>query len=396
MTLRAFSPLKRIEDLQHRMVYAGIDVVMLSYSRSVLYYAGTVQPAVLIVTLDDYHLIVTSGFDSAAEETWIALDHVRPGNGYKHAKEWLGKQGVKAGRLGLELDVIPTVLYFKIAEIFPRMTVSDVSRVILEQRKIKDAKEVEDTRDACRMVHQGHLRILEVLRQGMTELELSAEVEHAHRKAGHEGLYFVRQFDFFMGRGPVASGANLSRIAGKVQSITGVGLSRSIPLGASRKEIGIGEMIVVDVPTICNGYHSDQSRTYVLGKAPEGCKALYQGLKEIADRVIEELKPGMRSDHLYELAVGFAEERDLEPFFMRIGRDRKKIPFIGHGVGLELNEAPMLSPRSNDILEEGMIFALEMEMTNGPSEVVKLEDTVLMTEAGPELLTITPRGLHEV
>ncbi|MEJ2719383.1 MAG: Xaa-Pro peptidase family protein [Deltaproteobacteria bacterium] len=296
----------------------------------------------------------------------------------------------------MELDILPTALYFRIAETFPRMTISDISRVILEQRKIKDSQEVEATREACRMVHQGHTRILEVLRDGMTELELSAEVEDAHRKAGHEGLYFVRQFDFFMGRGPVASGENLSRIAGKVQSITGVGLSRSIPLGASRKEIRTGEMVVVDVPTICNGYHSDQSRTYVLGKAPWGCKALYEGLKELADRVLQELKPGMRSDRVYEQAIGIAEELHIEPAFMRIGRDRKKIPFIGHGVGLELNEPPMISPSSSDTIEEGMIFALEMEMTNGPSEVVKLEDTILVTADGPELLTITPRGLHEV
>ena len=155
-------------------------------------------------------------------------------------------------------------------------------------------------------------------------------------------------------------------------------------------------MIVVDIPTYYQGYHCDQSRTYVVGKAPEACRSIYQGVKEIADRMIKVLKPGIRCDHAYETALGFAAELNLEPFFMRLGRDRKKVPFIGHGVGLELNEPPMLGQNSDETIEEGMIFALEMEMTHGPGEVVKLEDTLLMTSEGAELLTLTPRDLHEV
>jgi Xaa-Pro aminopeptidase len=119
-------------------------------------------------------------------------------------------------------------------------------------------------------------------------------------------------------------------------------------------------------------------------------------VKEIADRIIKVLKPGIRCDHVYETALGFAAELHLEPFFMRLGRERKKVPFIGHGVGLELNEPPLLGQNSKETMEEGMIFALEMEMTSGPGEVVKLEDTLLMTSEGAELLTLTPRNLQEV
>jgi Xaa-Pro dipeptidase len=396
MGIQPFSPLKRITDLQERMVEAGADVLLLNYSRSLFYYAGTTQPSFLAVTPDDYHLIVTSGFDFAIEETWLHPNQVSPGKGYEEVKERLKKWGIERGRLGMELDILPTALYLRISKMLPQFAVSDISKMILEQRKIKDAKEVEDTRESCRIVHQGHKRILEILREGITELELSSEIELAFRKAGHEGFYFIRQFDFFMGQGVLASGENLSRIAGKVISISGIGLSHSLPLGASRKKIRRGEIIVVDIPTYYQGYHCDQSRTYVLGKPPESCKSLYQGVKEIADRMIQVLKPGIRCDHAYETALRFAAELDLEPFFMRLGRDRKKVPFIGHGVGLELNEPPMLGQSSKETIEEGMIFALELEMTNGPGEVVKLEDTLLMTSEGAEFLTLTPRELHEV
>jgi Xaa-Pro dipeptidase len=369
---------------------------LLNYSKSIFYYAGTTQPSILIITPEDYHLIVLRGLDSAIEETWLNADKVSPGRGYGDAKERLKRWEIYNGYLGMELDILPTYLYLKLSKMLGEFSIIDVSKLILEQRKIKDAKEIEYTREACRIVHQGHQRILDVLCEGMTELELSSEIEDAHRKAGHEGLYFIRQFDYFMGRGPVASGENLSRIAGKVESISGVGLSPSIPMGASSKKIKKGEMIVVDIPTYCHGYHSDQSRTYVLGKSPGSSKSLYQGMKEIADRIIQVLSPEMSCDYLYNMAQKFADELGMEPYFMRLGNNSKKVPFIGHGVGLELNEPPLLRKNNQDPLEEGMIIALELEMTNSPHEVVKLEDTILITYEGAEILTITPRDLHEV
>jgi len=396
MGIRPFNPLKRIADLQERMAGAGMDILLLNYSRSVFYYTGTTQPSILVVTPKNYHLIVTSGFDSAIEETWLKPDRVSPGKGYEDMKGRLKRWGIESGRLGMELDILPTALYLRVSKMLPQLTMTDISKMVLDQRKIKDAKEVEDTRESCRVVHQGHARVLEVLHDGMTELELSAELENAYRRAGHEGFYFIRQFDFFMGQGVRAAGEKLSKIAGKVQSISGVGLSHSLPLGASLKKIRRGEIIVVDIPTYYQGYHCDQSRTYVVGKAPEACRSIYQGVKEIADRMIKALRPGIRCADAYETALGFANELRLEPFFMRLGKNHKKVPFIGHGVGLELNEPPMLGQNSDETIEEGMIFALELEMTNGPGEVVKLEDTLLMTSEGAQLLTLTPRDLHEV
>ena len=396
MTIKSFRPLKRISALQKRIVGADILAVLLNYSKSIFYYAGTTHPSILIITPEDYHLIVLRGLDSVIEKTWLDPDKVCLGRGYGDVKERLKKWKISGGYLGMELDILPTYLYLKLSKMLSEFKIIDVSKLILEQRKIKDAKEIEYTKEACRIVHQGHQRILDVLREGMTELELSSEIEYAHRKAGHEGLYFIRQFDYFMGRGPVASGENLSRIAGKVESISGVGLSPSIPMGASLKKIKKGEMIVVDIPTYFHGYHSDQSRTYVLGKSPGSSKSLYQGMKEIADRIIQVLSPEMSCDYLYNMAQKFADDLGMEPYFMRLGNNSKKVPFIGHGVGLELNEPPLLRKNNQEPLEEGMIIALELEMTHSPHEVVKLEDLLLITSEGVEILTITPRNLHEV
>ncbi len=336
------------------------------------------------------------GLDRVLEETCLDTDRISSGKGYKDAKEWLKTRKIEQGTLGMELDILPATQYFQVSELFSEFGIIDISGLILEQRKTKDPQEIESTREACRIVHEGHLRILDVLREGMTELELSSEIEDAHRKAGHEGLYFIRQADFFMGLGPLASGVNLSKIAGKIQSITGVGLSPSIPIGASTKTINKGDMIVVDIPTHYRGYHADQSRTYVLGDPPDICRTMYDGMKEIADQIIEMLRPGISCDDLYKKAIKVAEEIGMSSYFMRLGVDPKKVPFIGHGVGLEVNEPPLLGKNNHEVLEEGMIIALELEMSASIGEVVKLEDTILITSDGVEVLTITPRDLHKV
>ena len=388
--------LMRIKKLQKALSSTSADSLLLNYSRSTLYYAGTTHPSILIVTPEDYHLLVMRGLDRVLEETCLDTDRISSGKGYKDAKEWLKTRKIEQGTLGMELDMLPATQYFQVSELFSEFGIIDISGLILEQRKTKDPQEIESTREACRIVHEGHLRILDVLREGMTELELSSEIEDAHRKAGHEGLYFIRQPDFFMGLGPLASGVNLSKIAGKIQSITGVGLSPSIPMGASTKTINKGDMIVVDIPTHYRGYHADQSRTYVLGDPPDICRTMYDGMKEIADQIIEMLRPGISCDDLYKKAIKVAEEIGMSSYFMRLGVDPKKVPFIGHGVGLEVNEPPLLGNNNHEVLEEGMIIALELEMSASIGEVVKLEDTILITSDGVEVLTITPRDLHKV
>jgi Xaa-Pro aminopeptidase len=335
--------------------------------------------------------------EHVAYESWLPGEKISEArNGFKDIAGILKKLGVTGGVMGMETDVTAAAFYIRMTGSFSQCKIVDVSKIMLEQRKIKDAGELECIRQSCRIVHAGHERILEVLREGMTEIELSAEIEDAHRRAGHEGLYFHRQFDFFMGRGVLASGEDLSRIAGKIQSITGMGLSPSMPLGASRRKIKQGDMIVVDIPTLYRGYHSDQSRTYVIGKAPAACIDLYQGMKEICDRTIQHLRPGVSCADLYEKALSVARENGLEPYYLRLGGNPEMLPFIGHGIGLEVNELPLLSRSNRDVIREGVVTTLEIEMWKSVREVVKLEDTIAVHADGAEILTLSPRELCEV
>lgn len=397
MAIQEFNPRNRMKSLQAGLHDAGIDVALLGYSKSLYYYAGTTQPSYLVVTPHDFVLLALKGHGHTGQETLLPAEKVcQAKSAFKDIAGFLKSWGIGGGTLGMELDVTPATVYLRTAGTFPQFEILDVSKIILEKRMIKDAGEIECIRQSCRIVHAGHERIINCLREGMTELELSAEIEDAHRRAGHEGQYFIRQSDFFMGRGPVASGDNLSRIAGKVQSISGVGLSPAIPLGASRRELKKGDMIVVDVPTFCHGYHSDQSRTYVIGKAPPPCRDLYSGMKEVCDRTIEYLRPGVTCADVYEKALSTAQEIDMEPRYLRLGGNPEILPFVGHGIGLELNELPLLSRGNRNVIREGMVTTLEIEMWLSEREVVKLEDTLVVHAEGAEIVTISPRELCEV
>jgi Xaa-Pro dipeptidase len=386
----------RIPQLQGRMAQAGIEAAVILYSRDLFYYTGTAQPAFLLVTQDDHALLVRWGWDFVLRETWLDRGAVRHWSGYEDLRGFLRGRGLNRGHIGLEMDVIPAEIYLKILEACRGFEARNITPMILEQRMIKDDNEVEWTRAACRIVHAGHERLLRVFREGMTELELSSEIERAHRAHGHEGEYFMRQFDFVMSRGPVVSGENLSKISGRIRSISGIGLSPSVPAGASDRAIRKGDLLMVDIPTHYRGYHADQSRTYSVGRPSALAKRLHDALKEIADRTLEDMRPGVSCAHLYRSAMEISRGLGTDGFFMRIGTEAAPLDFIGHGIGLDINEPPLIGPRGGFSLKPGMTLALELVMTASPREVVKLEDTLLVTPGGGELLTITPRELHEL
>ena len=151
----------------------------------------------------------------------------------------------------------------------------------------------------------------------------------------------------------------------------------------------------MDLPTVYNGYHCDQTRTYIVGKASASIRALYYGLKDISDYVIAGISPGKKCSEIFHLAWERARELKLEKYFMSFG-ERHNTSFIGHGIGLECNELPMVSPHDHSVIESGCTVALDLHMLHPGVGAVKLEDTVLVTGAGAEILNVSPRDLIEV
>jgi len=386
----------RIKILQKEMTNNGLGGLLLFYSRDIMYYTGTAQPSYLVVLPDDYFLFVRSGLDFALNDVFVNNEKVREerrlGNIFK---EIFSRRESGNKKIGTELDILTAEQFKDMEKTFCGYEFVNASPIILEQRKKKDSSEIEKIIKACEAIHYGHEAVLSTLKEGVTELELAASVENAHRLAGHEGIFFIRQPDFFMSRGPISSGSNLFRISGVVYTITGVGLSSSVPAGPSRRRISKGEPVMVDIPVLVEGYHADQTRTYCLGKASMEIKSMYDDLAAIADHLINHMKPGMKCSEIYRAAVEKAKELGRSDHFQSFGKG-KKSRLIGHGIGLELNEPPVPSEYDNSKLDDNYVIALDMHMMDEAAGVVKLEDMILIREEGNEILTKSPRQLFEI
>lgn len=387
-------PETRVTQLQHTLAAQGFDAVLLCYSRDVFYYAGTAQSAILLVTPNAYLLFVRRGWEFVLQETWLPRERLHRGGHLESLRRSLEELGVRSGRLGLTLDVLPADLFLKVRDVFDHFELADCSHLILEQRMVKDPEEIAAIRGACEILDEGHRRILASLRPGMTELELAAEVEDAHRRAGHEGAFFMRRFDFVMSRGPLASGPNAMRMSGFANTVTGVGLSAAVPAGPSQRELRPGDLVVVDIPACFHGYHGDQTRTYAVGTASEEVRDLFARLREISDRVLAALHDGVEAGTLYRIARSAADDLGVVEYFL--GHGERRAEFVGHGIGLELNEPPILMPSNRATLQAGCAVAIELHLTHPGYGTVKLEDTALVTARGTECLTRSPRELIEV
>jgi Xaa-Pro aminopeptidase len=365
---------------------------ILFHSRDVYYYSGTAQPAYLVVLPDDYRLFVRRGYETAAGESGYERERiVQEGSLEAIARRMF--PGEEPGmKVGTEMDVLTLSQARAMERVLGMRELVDVSSDILDQRSVKDAQEVESTRKACSAVHAGHMAVLSSLRAGMSELELAAAVEHAQRLAGHEGCYFMRLPDFVMSRGPLASGPNLRQTSGTLFTLSGAGLSPAIPTGASRRIIEDGDMVLVDIPACIEGYHADQSRTYAVGQTDPRALEMFQRLRGVADCLISRLRPGMTCGEAFALAGTEAQALGIGDSFLGF-QTGAKAHFVGHGIGLELNEAPLLARKNGKVLKAGMTLALEMHLMEPEGFALKLEDTVIVNPDGVEILTSSPREL---
>lgn len=384
----------RIKVLQKRLSDRQIDAAILTLSRDLFYYTGTAQPCLLLVTPDDYRLLVRRALDFVEKETFLKKEKIENKGSLDYALETLAGLGVRSGKLGLELDVIPAELYLKIESIFGNYELTDISTNILLQRMQKDEEEIAAIQEACRIMDAGHRRVLETLHPGMTELQLAAEMEYGQRRAGHEGTLSMRHFDFYISRGPLSSGVNLFKVSGFANTITGIGLSPAIPAGPSDTKINKGDLIIIDVPTCYKGYHSDQTRTYLLGNPSDEVKELFQKLRDISDHTIMFLKEGVTSREVFETAYDRAKRLDVAEYFL--GLQPRKADFVGHGIGLDANEPPIIAHNSDLELLRNFVLTIELHLTHPKHGAVKLEDVVLVKENGSHMLSITPRELFIV
>jgi Xaa-Pro dipeptidase len=383
---------QRLAALLERLAQARVDAALLTHPRDVLYYAGTARPATLLAGPRQAVLYVRRGLEWARREATV--ERVEPGGGWGGVVAALGEQVPGGGRLGVTLDVLSAQLYLRLGEAFPRWTLVDISELVLAQRMVKDADELEATRQAAAIADAGHAALAEALRPGVSELELATVVEAALRQAGHEGYQPLRHPHARGGGVFLMSGENLTVRGGHGLVVTGAGLSAASPYGASRRRVEAGDLVVLDIGATSMGYTADESRTYVVGPATAAQRALFDAALAVEAAVLGALRPGTPVADVYA-AAETALARGASPFF---APGELALPgFVGHGIGLELDEPPVLWPRQDGPILAGMVLAVEIEV-GAPAAglMVKVEDSAVVGDDGARWLTAAPRYLIEV
>jgi Xaa-Pro aminopeptidase len=225
----------------------------------------------------------------------------------------------------------------------------------------------------------------------MTELELGAEIEAEARRHGHQGFIRARRFNLECFYGHLLSGENGAVPSWMDSPTGGTGLSPAFGTGLGTRRIQENEPVMLDYAGAVDGYHSDQARVFSLGPLPEDMVKGHAACIEILEEVVGGLRPGAKAGEVFARARAAADRLGYADRFMNTGP--AQVAFVGHGVGVELDEIPYLAANSDMPIEAGMVLAVEPKIVFPGRGIVGVEDTVRVTTGDPEYLTVTPREL---
>lgn len=351
-----------------------MDGAVISQNADLFYFSGTAQDAYLLVpSKGQANLFVKKSFERAKEES--NLQKIMQIKSLKELSKSLIDRGI--GTLGLELDVLPAKSYLYWRKLMEGVELVDVSTEILLQRMVKSDYEVEMVRDAAQLMDEVHQKIPEILTPGMTEIDFASQVEALARKRGHEGFTRFRGFNQELYFGHILSGES-GGVPTYLDSPTGgSGLSPAFPQNAGRKEIEPHNPISVDYVGVVGGYISDQTRMYSIGELKDGeLLEAFELALDIQEKLMKRAKPGRVAGEIFEIALRMADEAGYTDNFMGHGETRSQ--FVGHGVGLEVNELPIMGKGSGTTLEEGMIISFEPKFVFPDRGVVGIENTFMV------------------
>ncbi len=392
---------ERCRKLQLRMREAGTQGCLVTQNVGIYYYTGSMQTGYLFVPAEgEPTYYVRRSVVRAIKESRVRTEELGSFRafGMRLAADypWLEPSacGEDKPLIAADLDVMPAQLYLLMQEAVPQVSWTDGSTMLREARSVKSAAEIGKISVAAEVVAEALDIGLAALKEGMTELELMAIIENAIRLRGHIGVMRMRGYNQEIMTGVVAAGEAAAEPSYFDGPAGGRGLSEAAPMGASTRPIRRGEPILIDIGCCIDGYTIDQTRTAVIGTLPADLRAAYETAVAIVRRTETLLKPGAIPEALYAEALAMADEAGLAGHFMGYGQDQAK--FLGHGIGLEIDEWPVLARGFRAPLEAGMVIAVEPKFTFPGRGVVGIENTYVVTETGCRTLTRSEEKLFEI
>jgi Xaa-Pro aminopeptidase len=350
---------RRIELLRERMAGANVDAFFTLAAPNMRYLTGfTGEEGYLLALHDGMHLVVDGRFMTQAQEECPWAD-VTLYTG--HFSRLIANLLVAshAHWLGFEKERVSFAQAEQMRAAFPSVTMVPTESVVEGMRIVKDAGELGIMRAAGRVADKAFNAMIGQLKAGMTENDVAALLEYEMRKAGAQGTSF--------------------------STIVGSGARGALPHGiASGKVIESGDVIVIDFGVNYEGYMSDCTRTVALGEQPADVLDVYAKLRGAQQLGLDCIKAGVSSRSVDTAVRGKLDESGLAQYFTH---------GLGHGVGLEIHEAPRLSQGTDTVLEPGQVVTCEPGVYLPGRYGMRIEDSVIVTATGFESLTELPKEL---
>lgn len=392
----AYEITNRLARLQAIMQENSIDAALILQPTDLFYFSGTIQQCHLYIPAEGTPLLFArKSYQRAVAES--PLPEVIPISSTKKIREILKARGIKnLCRLGMELDVLPANLYLLYLNLFEQVDIIDISPFIRSVRALKSPFEIEIISEAARRADQVASHVTQLLRPGVTEIELAGQVESFARKLGHQGVVRMRLWGNELFYGHLMSGASAAVPSYLASPTGGASTSPAVAQGPGYKPIGCNEPILVDYVFALNGYIADHTRIFSLGALPDELMKAHEAMRRIQAEIKNAAVTDVPAGTIYEMAVGLAAESGFADHFMGVESDSQRIRFVGHGIGLELDEYPFLAKGQKMVLEKGMVIALEPKCIFPGKGVVGVENSFVVRENGLEQLTTYPDDVIEI
>jgi Xaa-Pro aminopeptidase len=351
---------KRVEGLKKYLKDKELDSAIVYKPENRRYLCGFTGTSGYVIITEDRELFVTDfRYVQQASDQCKGFDIIEHNN-ERTLYDILNELGLK--KLGFEDEYVTVSQYNEFMEKLNNIELNPLKDTLNKLRIVKDEDEIKQIKKAAEIADKAFEYICSILRPGITEWEVSLELEGFMKKKGASGTSF--------------------------ESIVASGKRSSLPHGvASKKKIEDGDFVTLDFGCIYNGYCSDMTRTVVIGKATDKQKEIYNTVLEAQEEALKHIKPGIKGCDVDKLARDIIEKKGYGKYF---GHG------LGHGVGLEVHEGPRLSPLGKDTLKANMVVTDEPGIYLPNFGGVRIEDLIVVTEDGCETLSKSPKHLIEL
>lgn len=374
--------------IQAQLQKVGVDGLFIVQPVDLFYFSGTTQNGFLYIPCEgDPLLLIKQRLFVAKKES--AVKNIIEFNSIEEIPSLISDfYGQLPSVLGFEFDVIPVNTFNYYRSIFSDQNCVDGSPYILKVRRIKSDWEVEQMESTGHLFKKTFEYAKTAIRPGLSEMEFAGMMEAFARN--YSPGAFVRVRDIHTEGYPwhILSGKSGGMVGLLDSPASGEGTSAAFPCGAGSKPLAANEPIMIDFVFELNGYHMDVTRMFSIGAMSKRAMKACQGAMEIHNAVLKIVKPGVTVDELFRHSVSCAQNLGYaEPY---LGPPGYKVSFIGHGIGLELIEGPIIAGNKMDRLEPGMTFALEPKMVFENEFSAGIESVFLVTDEGHRLISQVP------